>query len=93
MKLTLLLIACLCWPLSVSADCQASGSGKPYLGPLFDAMAQIESGMYEIVLTKDEWLWGSTNGIVRAIKTQEQWRVRCHGSEKAISRPIRNWNA
>lgn len=52
MKLCLFLLAYLFWPMSATADCHTSGSGKPYLGPLFDAMAQIDSGMYETVLTK-----------------------------------------
>ena len=52
MKLTLLFIACLCWQMPANADCQASGGGKPYPGPFFDAMAQIDNGMYETVLTK-----------------------------------------
>lgn len=34
-----------------TADCHASGE-KPYMGPLFDAMAQIDSGMYKSVVTK-----------------------------------------
>ena len=52
MKRSLLLSACLCWPMSATADCHSSSSGKPYLGILFDAMAQIDSGKYETVLTK-----------------------------------------
>lgn len=38
--------------MSAIADCHTSSSEKPYLDPLFDAMAQIDSGMYETVLTK-----------------------------------------
>lgn len=52
MKFLLLFIACLCWPVSAIADCHTGSSWKPYLGPLFDAMAQIDSGMYETVRTK-----------------------------------------
>jgi hypothetical protein len=38
--------------MSATADCHSSSSGKPYLGILVDAMAQIDSGKYETVLTK-----------------------------------------
>jgi hypothetical protein len=50
MKAGLLLLACLVWPLAATADCAAGGSEKPYQGPLFDAMAQIDGGMYDTVL-------------------------------------------
>lgn len=52
MKLSLLFIACLCWPMSATADCRTDDSGKPYPGPLFDAMAQIDRGLYDTVLAK-----------------------------------------
>lgn len=38
--------------MSAIADCHTSRSGEPYLGPLFDAMAQIDRGMHKTVLSK-----------------------------------------
>lgn len=39
-------------PVSAIAGCHNSSSEKSYQDPLFDAMAQIDSGMYQTVLTR-----------------------------------------
>jgi hypothetical protein len=43
MKLLLLFIACLCWPMSAIADCHTSSNRKPYMGPLMQELQALRA--------------------------------------------------
>jgi hypothetical protein len=52
MKALFLFIAFLFAPVAAIADCEGVAPSKRYAGPMFDAMAQIDRGMADNVLTR-----------------------------------------